>query len=81
MLVISMTDVENKIIATIEKIRPFLISEGGDIEFKEFKDGIVYVKMVGACSNCPMADVTLNDGIETALISEVPEVIKVVNIE
>ena len=70
-----------KIIATIEKIRPFLVSEGGDIKYIKFEDGIVYVKMLGHCSNCSFMDVTLKDGIEVALLNEVPEVIEVVNVD
>ena len=46
--------------------------------FKRYEDGVVYVKLVGACAGCPMAQMTLQDGIENALISEVPEVIKVI---
>ena len=75
-----MEEVEKKIIATIDKMRPFLISEGGDIEYVKFEDGIVYVKLLGQCNNCPMADVTLKDGIEVALVNEIPEVIEVINI-
>ena len=63
----------------IDKIRPYLQNDGGDVEFKRFEKGIVYVTLVGACSNCPMAIMTLQDGIENALINEVPEVIKVIN--
>lgn len=62
----------------INKVRPYLQNDGGDVEFKRFENGIVYVTLVGACSNCPMALMTLQDGIENALINEVPEVIKVV---
>lgn len=75
-----MSDTEKKIISTIEKIRPFLISDGGNIEYVKYEDGIVYVKMLGHCSNCPMLDVTLKDSIEIAIINEVPEVIEVKNI-
>lgn len=63
----------------IDKVRPYLQNDGGDVEFKKFENGIVYVTLVGACSNCPMAVMTLQDGIENALINEVPEVIKVIN--
>jgi Fe-S cluster biogenesis protein NfuA len=63
----------------IEKIRPFLMNDGGDVEFKRFENGVVYVSLVGACSNCPMATQTLQDGIEEALVNEIPEVIKVIN--
>lgn len=76
-----MNEIEKKIIAVIDKMRPFLISEGGDIEYKKFEDGIVYVKLLGQCNNCPMADVTLKDGIEVALINEIPEVIEVINVD
>lgn len=75
-----MTDVEKRIIAVIDKIRPFLISDGGNIEFVRFEDGIVYVKFMGQCSNCQLIDVTLKDGIEMALVNEIPEVIEVRNI-
>ncbi len=75
-----MLDIEKKIIAVIDKIRPFLISDGGNIEFVKFEDGIVYVRFMGQCSNCQLIDVTLKDGIEMALINEIPEVIEVKNI-
>lgn len=70
-----------KIKEVINKLRPYLQNDGGDIQFKRFENGVVYVKLVGACSNCPMATMTLQDGIENALINEVPEVIKVVGEE
>ena len=73
-------ETEKKIIEVIDKIRTFLISDGGNIEFIKFEDGIVYVNMMGHCSNCPMLDVTLKDSIEMALTSEIPEVIEVRNI-
>lgn len=75
-----MNETEEKIISIIEKIRPFLISDGGNIEYVKFENGIVYVKMMGHCSECPMLDVTLKDSIELAITSEVPEVIEVRNI-
>ena len=71
-------EVINKIKTVIDKLRPYLQNDGGDIEFRRYENGVVYVKLVGACSNCPMAQMTLQDGIENALISEVPEVIKVI---
>ena len=70
-----------KIKEVIDKLRQYLQNDGGDIQFKRFENGVVYVKLVGACSNCPMATMTLQDGIENALINEVPEVIKVVGEE
>lgn len=71
-------EVVKKIKAVIEKVRPYLQNDGGDVEFKRYENGVAYVKLIGACSNCPMAQMTLQDGIENALISEVPEVIKVI---
>lgn len=72
-------DVVKKIEEVIEKLRPYLQNDGGDVKFKRFENGVVYVSLTGACSNCPMATMTLQDGIENALISEIPDVIKVVN--
>lgn len=71
---------EKKIIEIIEKLRPYLINDGGDIEFVKYEDNIVYVRMTGACAHCYMLDVTLKDGIEAAIQEEVPEVIEVVNL-
>ncbi len=70
-----------KIKEVINKLRPYLQNDGGDVEFKKYENGVVYVSLVGACSNCPMATMTLQDGIEEALTTEIPEVIKVVNEE
>lgn len=75
-----MENIEAKIIAVIDKLRPFLISDGGNIEFVKFEDGICYVKMLGHCQGCPMMEVTLKDGIELAIKEEVEEVIEVRNI-
>ena len=72
-------EIINNIEQVINKIRPYLQNDGGDVKFKRFENGIVYVTLVGACSNCPMAIMTLQDGIENALLNEVPEVIKVIN--
>ncbi len=64
----------------IGKIRPYLNSEGGDLEFLGYKDGIVYVRMLGACADCGMLDMTLTDGIESMLKEEIPAVVGVKNI-
>ena len=74
-------EVVTKVKEVINKLRPYLQNDGGDVQFKRFENGVVYVKLIGACSNCPMATMTLQDGIENALINEVPEVIKVVGEE
>jgi len=69
-----------KIIEVIDNIRPFLINDGGNIEFVKYEDNIVYIKMQGACANCPMLELTLKEGIETAIIEEIPSVKKVINL-
>lgn len=71
---------EDKIKEIIDKLRPFLINDGGNIEFVKYEDNIVYVKMTGACAMCGMLDLTLKEGIEAAIISEVPEVEQVINL-
>lgn len=74
-------EIELQIIALIDKMRPFLISDGGNIEFVKYEDDIVYIKLLGACKDCSMIDVTLKDGIEEMIINEIPEVKEVVNID
>lgn len=69
-----------KIKEVIEMLRPFLISDGGDVEFVKYEDHIVYIKMAGACANCMMLDYTLKDGIEAAIQEEVPTVEQVINL-
>ena len=71
---------KEKIIDVIDKIRPFLINDGGDIEFIKYEDNIVYIKMMGACSNCQLIDFTVKDVIEDAIKEEVPHVKQVINI-
>ncbi len=65
---------EERIKAVLETIRPALQADGGDVEFIDFNDGVVTVRMKGACGNCPMAIVTLKQGIEKRLKAEIPEV-------
>lgn len=74
-------ETEKKIKEVLSRIRPYLQNDGGDVVFERYENGVVYVKLTGACSNCPLIDSTLEDGIEEAIINEVPEVIKVVNEE
>ena len=73
-------EIETKIKELIEKMRPFLINDGGDIQFIEYKDKKVYVQLTGACQECSLIDVTLKDGIEEMIKSEIPEVEEVINI-
>ena len=72
-------DIEKRIIEVLDNVRPYLQNDGGNVTYIRYEDGVVYVKLEGACSNCPMAIMTLEDGIENALTTEIPEVVKVVN--
>ena len=65
----------------ITKVRPYLQRVGGDIEIISIDDGIVYVKMLGACDGCMAIDITLKQGIETMLLENVPGIIGVVMVE
>jgi Fe-S cluster biogenesis protein NfuA len=69
-----------KVKAALEQIRPALQADGGDVELVEVKDGIVKVKLTGACGGCPMATMTLKKGIERVLKQQVPEVKEVVSV-
>ena len=71
---------EEQIKNVIHKLRPYLQRDGGDIEYVDLKDGIVYVRMLGACAGCTMLDETLKDGVEQILMEEVPGVLEVQNI-
>ncbi len=75
------SDIELKIIAIIDKLRPFLINDGGNLEFVKYEDNVVYVRLMGACRDCAMLDVTLKDGIEEFIKNEIPEVKEVVNVK
>jgi Fe-S cluster biogenesis protein NfuA len=70
-------DIENQIKVILNKIRPYLQQDGGDVEFVSFSEGIVYVKMLGACVGCSSIDATMKDGIEAMLLEDVPGVIGV----
>ncbi|MDO5568499.1 MAG: NifU family protein [bacterium] len=69
----------DKIKEVIETIKPFIVNDGGDITFNRFENGVVYVSLQGACKHCPMANETLTNLIEQTIITEIPEVIKVIN--
>ena len=74
-------DIEKQIITVLEKIRPFLIRDGGDIEFVKYENGEVFVRLTGACVGCSLIDSTLQDGVANLLMEEVPGVVKVTNID
>jgi Fe-S cluster biogenesis protein NfuA len=65
---------EEKIKEILETIRPALQADGGDVEYIDFNDGIVTVRLKGACGSCPMSMMTLKQGIETRLRSQIPEI-------
>ncbi|RIM27413.1 NifU family protein [Staphylococcus chromogenes] len=67
----------DKVAEVIEKLRPFLLRDGGDCELVDVEDGIVKLQLLGACGTCPSSTITLKAGIERALVEEVPGVIEV----
>lgn len=71
---------QDKVKEVLEKVRPNLQADGGDVELVSVsEDGIVTVKLVGACAGCPMSQMTLKNGIERLLKKEIPEVKEVVS--
>ena len=74
-------EIEKKIINILEtKIKPAVAKDGGDIKFKEFKDGIVKVELQGSCSGCPSSTITLKQGVQNLLCHYLPEVKEVIAI-
>lgn len=67
-------DLLRRIQYTLDKIRPYIQADGGDVHLIGYEDGIVTVSMVGACNGCMVQDSTLNDGIKAILLDEIPEV-------
>ncbi|OGB66858.1 MAG: hypothetical protein A2Y94_15415 [Caldithrix sp. RBG_13_44_9] len=65
---------EEKVKKLLDSIRPGIQMDGGDVEFVEIKDDIVYVRLVGACGGCPMAQLTLKEGIERYIRNQMPEI-------
>ena len=64
--------------AALDQIRPALVADGGNVELVDVRDGVVMVRLVGACSGCPMATMTLRNGIERVLKDQLPDVKEVV---
>ncbi len=78
----SLNEIEEKIIKILDqKIRPAVARDGGDIKFKEFKNGIVKVQLQGSCSGCPSSTMTLKQGVQNLLCHYLPEVKEVVAIQ
>jgi Fe-S cluster biogenesis protein NfuA len=69
-----MSDTIQQIHEVLEEIRPTLQADGGDVEFIDYNDGIVHVRMQGACGSCPMSLMTLKQGIESRMKARIPEV-------
>jgi Fe-S cluster biogenesis protein NfuA len=78
---LNLSDVEKKIINILEtKVRPAVARDGGDIKFKEFKDGVVIVNLQGSCSGCPSSAMTLKQGVQNLLCHYIPEIKEVIAI-
>ena len=78
---LDLSEIEKKIVKILDqKIRPAVARDGGDIKFKEFKDGIVKVQLQGSCSGCPSSTMTLKQGVQNLLCHYLPEVKEVVAI-
>jgi Fe-S cluster biogenesis protein NfuA len=69
-----------KVQAALEQVRPALLADGGDVQLIDVKDGVVTLRLTGACGGCPMATMTLRNGIERVLKEQVPEIKGVVAI-
>ena len=80
--VTNLNEIEEKIVKILEqKIRPAVARDGGDIKFKEFKDGVVKVQLQGSCSGCPSSTMTLKQGVQNLLCHYLPEVKEVIAIQ
>ena len=78
---LNLDELERKIVKILdEKIRPAVARDGGDIKFKEFKDGVVKVQLQGSCSGCPSSTMTLKQGVQNLLCHYLPEVKEVIAI-
>jgi Fe-S cluster biogenesis protein NfuA len=69
---------KEKVEEALNKVRPALQADGGDVELVEIKDGVVKVRLTGACGGCPMSQMTLKMGIERHLKTEIPEIKEVI---
>ena len=71
---------KDRVEEVLDKIRPSLVADGGNVELVEVEDGVVKVRLTGACGGCPMSQITLKMGIERLLKREIPEVKEVVSV-
>jgi Fe-S cluster biogenesis protein NfuA len=72
--------VYDEVLEVLDKLRPFLQRDGGDVELVDVEDGIVKLKLMGACGSCPSSTITLKAGIERALVEEVEGITEVVQV-
>jgi Fe-S cluster biogenesis protein NfuA len=70
-------DIKAEVQEVLDKLRPFLLRDGGDCELVDVEDGIVKLRLLGACGSCPSSTITLKAGIERALLEEVPGIVEV----
>ncbi|MEM5608836.1 NifU family protein [Bacillus paranthracis] len=68
---------QEQVLEVLDKLRPFLLRDGGDVELVDIEEGIVKLRLMGACGSRPSSTITLKAGIERALLEEVPGVIEV----
>ena len=74
------TSIKDRVLKALERVRPYLQSDGGDIEFIDISDDMtVKVKLIGACNGCPYSVQTLKAGVEQAIMKEVPEIKRVIS--
>lgn len=71
------SDLQAQVQEVLDKLRPFLLRDGGDCQLVDVEDGIVKLRLLGACGSCPSSTITLKAGIERALLEEVPGVLEV----
>jgi len=68
---------QEQVLEVLDKLRPFLLRDGGDCELVDVEDGVVKLRLLGACGSCPSSTITLKAGIERALLEEVPGIVEV----
>ena len=70
-------DIKEQVQEVLDKLRPFLLRDGGDCDLVDIEDGVVKLRLLGACGSCPSSTITLKAGIERALLEEVPGIVEV----
>ncbi|AEH46612.1 MULTISPECIES: NifU family protein [Parageobacillus] len=70
-------EIKEQVQEVLDKLRPFLLRDGGDCELIDVEDGVVKLRLLGACGSCPSSTITLKAGIERALLEEVPGIVEV----